>query len=1123
MRSQERRSGRSSQGQFNTGPFIGRIVSHLDQTFMGGLRVQILSYNDAQDDYQQDAEVITCFYAPPFYGTTPASGNTDGGTYMNTTQSYGMWFVPPDVGTKVLVMLVEGRRDVGYWFACVPEEFMNFMIPDGRASTINNTRAAGESSTEIPEIAAAAQVKVPVGEYNKATIDPQGETQPTNYPKPPNDLFIETLMEQGLLEDDIRGTTSTSARRELPSAVFGVSTPGPLDKRDNAPTANLGILGDEILAPTSRLGGSSIVMDDGDDKFLRAGSPENTPSEYVDVERGVSEGGDVTRPANELIRLRTRTGHQILLHNTEDLIYIGNSRGTSWIEMTSNGKIDIFANDSISVHTEQDLNFTADRDINFNAGKNMNITVGEAYKASVGSHHNTTVGEYYAVQADASITHKAGTFIADNAEESITHNAVSGDSTFNSGGGLCVNASKSISWKTGENFRIQTGQNFDVKSTGGVFLTSTESDLHLYSNTQMNLHTGASLNLKSDVMMNFNAASNLNMQSDGTIRVTGDTGINFTTPSAYNIWAEGNINAKSDTGIYLWSAEETSIKADSTLKVESGGQISVKSTGGNIDMDGSSDIHLNSGTSTTASEAFQTEPVSIFAPEAFFASEGIACPEQPAVTPLPADPINRVPMHEPWTQHENINPLAYTPENTRAGVDPVDSFKIPIPDTFVNIGANRNTTGTVTSSVSAPTATGDTPGETDDREDLIPGEISPNAQTAFNFMKNSLGMSDAQAAGVVGNLMVESFPEVNPKAFNSTGGGQGAQGIAQWRGARIRQFEKLYNKRIIDASLQEQLAYIKFELEDTSTPQEDGNTGAYEGPARLKVLEKMKATVTPREAATVWEAKFERAGGHALAERIRQAEAVFLASKANFALQDTDQAGTTHPQGSFVVNGEVFESDPDAADPRNEQRNVPLRGADVVTYHNQSAKRGDKISGEMIRIFNAAARATGVSEVQVVSGGQAPKGHPLARQGSNRTRNSTRHDCVSYTGGVGAGHAADVDLIYNGRKLDGRRASDQPILTRFMQVCQQQGMRGFGWEPGYMGSTRYHFDLYGQLSYCPGAWSNSRNRASPAGRPKVGPTHIWGANFTIRDWISNGRIKRGKQYTWFPKALGYRE
>jgi hypothetical protein len=61
------------------------------------------------------------------------------------------------------------------------------------------------------------------------------------------------------------------------------------------------------------------------------------------------------------------------MHNSEDLIYIGNSRGTTWIEMTSDGKIDIHAQDSVSIMTENDLNITAERDINMEAGRNVNI------------------------------------------------------------------------------------------------------------------------------------------------------------------------------------------------------------------------------------------------------------------------------------------------------------------------------------------------------------------------------------------------------------------------------------------------------------------------------------------------------------------------------------------------------------------------------------------------------------------------------------------------------------------------------------------------------------------------------------------------------------------------------
>ena len=62
---------------------------------------------------------------------------------------------------------------------------------------------------------------------------------------------------QGLTADETRGLTTSSARREVPSSVFGISTPGPLDK---------GAVSGEFA--TSRLGGTSIVMDDGDDKFI---------------------------------------------------------------------------------------------------------------------------------------------------------------------------------------------------------------------------------------------------------------------------------------------------------------------------------------------------------------------------------------------------------------------------------------------------------------------------------------------------------------------------------------------------------------------------------------------------------------------------------------------------------------------------------------------------------------------------------------------------------------------------------------------------------------------------------------------------------------------------------------
>jgi hypothetical protein len=185
-------------------------------------------------------------------------------------------------------------------------------------------------------------------------------------------LFSKVLELQGLLTDDIRGITTSSARRETPSAVFGISTPGPVDRRPGAPSGFIGKQPGQVKAPISRLGGTTFVMDDGDTHFRRKKPASESPPEYASVE-GNETDGDPTIPHNELVRIRTRTGHQILLHNSEDLIYIGNAKGTAWIELTSNGKIDIYAADSISVHTKTDLNFYADRDINMEAGRNVNV------------------------------------------------------------------------------------------------------------------------------------------------------------------------------------------------------------------------------------------------------------------------------------------------------------------------------------------------------------------------------------------------------------------------------------------------------------------------------------------------------------------------------------------------------------------------------------------------------------------------------------------------------------------------------------------------------------------------------------------------------------------------------
>lgn len=367
------------------GPYEAIVVNYLDNDYSGSLEVELI-YGSGQSGNQpkRSGQIFPVKYLSPFYGVTPQAATNASQEYQQSQKSYGMWMVPPDLDTRVLVIFTESGQ--GFWIGCVQDDYMNFMLP-GNASTSFNTDKA----------------KRPVAEANKNLDEYKNVKDKTKVPKPVHTDQYKVLHNQGLDQDETRGTTTSSARRDLPSSVFGVSTPGPVDKRVGAPKYSMGPYEAKATIFTNRLGGSSFVMDDGDDKFIRKEHPSVGPMDYASVEAGEFNKGDPTRPHNELVRLRTRTGHQILMHNSEDLIYIGNSRGTSWIEMTSDGKIDIFASDSVSIHTEEDFNFKADRDINIEAGRNINMKANNgmtmetinAFQLVVGSDGKITVGNNF--------------------------------------------------------------------------------------------------------------------------------------------------------------------------------------------------------------------------------------------------------------------------------------------------------------------------------------------------------------------------------------------------------------------------------------------------------------------------------------------------------------------------------------------------------------------------------------------------------------------------------------------------------------------------------------------------------------------------------------------------------
>lgn len=325
------------------GPYIGIVKNNVDSLRSGRLQVYIEEFGGTNEE---DSSLWrTVAYVPPFYGVVQQSGTTKGtGSYVGNPQSYGMWFTPPDLDTRVICFFAAGDPNQGYYTGCIPELGINHMIPAVGSSTQFTT----DNSDQNPYFANATQL--PVTELNSGNQAINDNPKFYDAPKPVHSYTAAVMLQQGLVNDTIRGPISSNSQRESPSTVYGVSTPGrPITQgnvnEDNfAQRVNSTDLKDEDIKVIGRRGGHSIVLDDGN-----------------------NEGYD------NLVRIRTGKGHQILMSDDGDCFHIIHANGQTWLEFGSEGTVDVFATNSVNVRTQGEINLHADSRINMYAGEEINI------------------------------------------------------------------------------------------------------------------------------------------------------------------------------------------------------------------------------------------------------------------------------------------------------------------------------------------------------------------------------------------------------------------------------------------------------------------------------------------------------------------------------------------------------------------------------------------------------------------------------------------------------------------------------------------------------------------------------------------------------------------------------
>ena len=369
------------------GVYFGVTRDTQDAQRRGRIAVFIPSYFDAPDKDDVAANWFNCEWGSPFWGQTyRGQRGKNEKDYANSQSTYGMWMVPPDPGTYVMVAFGEGNIKFPVIISCLINNQYNYSVPG----------FPGGISYGDPAIEA------PVAEKN-LNANP-GDHKGTQ-PRPIHADLAQNLTRQGLILDPLRGAGTSGARRESPSKVFGIVTPGDWDPRNDKENKE---------ASKVRMAGHQFIMDD--------------------------------KIGKKAIRLRTGGGNQILMSDEGGgSIYIINKRGNAWFEMDAMGNMNFFAESGVHLRTKGDFNIRADQNLNLEAGGDVNIKaagdqrgpqyVGGAVQEALGSFGLPTLG----TGGRVNITGKQSLMLY--ADRNMRVTAGGGDIDINSGGATNIQAS----------------------------------------------------------------------------------------------------------------------------------------------------------------------------------------------------------------------------------------------------------------------------------------------------------------------------------------------------------------------------------------------------------------------------------------------------------------------------------------------------------------------------------------------------------------------------------------------------------------------------------------------------------------------------------------------------------
>lgn len=326
--------GNGDENELNGGNlFLGVVVDTDDPLQMGRVRVYCADLND---DPKKVQHLPWAAYVSPYGGSIRNASFTrghqkDNATTGGTTQ-YGFWGIP-EMGANVLVACINGDIRRRVWLGCLYEHQETGALLTGVYDWGSSQGADGPLSAPSPYV----QDRQPLQpQYDNLSEAFKGDKSSPEWKSRAADY-------SGMVNLDFE---------------FGSNASVTGGERDSWVKDALGALGYDWTS-FKNLGGYLTS------KVVGLMTP------------GLHSISMDDRAFNSRIKLRTTAGHQIILDDSNERIYVSTYEGKSWIEMDVNGNIDIYADRRLSVRAKKDINFSTDETFRVKAKKGIYMYSGD--------------------------------------------------------------------------------------------------------------------------------------------------------------------------------------------------------------------------------------------------------------------------------------------------------------------------------------------------------------------------------------------------------------------------------------------------------------------------------------------------------------------------------------------------------------------------------------------------------------------------------------------------------------------------------------------------------------------------------------------------------------------------